>query len=184
MDDKSTKDKNIVIARIEHLTKLMCEYFGINEESLVSKDGISDDEFEDLAQNFVSDEVAYQSLMLVSDCPYCSFDVETLIKMDDWLKKSGNKQILEDCKYYKAIVTDCGISDEDENLPLYIYAVKYIDKNKINIDIDEWLTEYKEVAFANVGKDEMEEFETNKTIVLKQREIVESISEFIERKAG
>lgn len=179
MEDKSTKDKNIVIARVEHLTQLLCYYLNITEEDLMPTTGITNEEFEDFAQEFVSDEMAYQSLMLISDCPYCSFDIETMLKMDDWLKHKGDVKLLEDCKYYKSIVVDCGIEDDDENLPLYIYAVKYCDTNNINIDIDEWFAKFKDNAFSDVGDDN--EQSTNSTIMLKQSEIIKSISEFINK---
>lgn len=179
-EDKSTKDKNIVIARVEHLTQLMCDYLGISIDELEFKAGISDEVFEDLAQEFISDEIAYQSLMLISDCPYCNFDAETLLKMDDWLKKAGDKQLIEDCRYYKSIVTDCGISDDDKNLPLYMYAVKYIDSQKIDIDVDGWLSRFKDKAFVEIDSKESNIFTSNSTIMLKQSEIINSINNYLE----
>lgn len=181
MEDKSTKDKNIVITRIEHLSALMCDFFGIAMSDLECVNGITDEEFEELAQEFVSDETTYQSLMLISDCPYCNFDTETLLQMDDWLKKHGNNQLIEDCKYYKSIISDCGISDDDKNLPLYMYAIKYIETKNINIDIDEWLTHFKENAFIEIDSDDSYDFNSNTTIILKQNEIIKSITNYINK---
>lgn len=181
MEDKSTKDKNIVIARVEHLSKLMCEYFQISIQDLESAQGITDEEFEDLAQEFVSDEVAYQSLMLISDCPFCNFDTETLLKMDDWLKKHGDNKLIEDCKYYKSIVIDNGIDENEINLPLYMYAIKYIDANEIKIDVDDWFTSFKESAFVEIDSDDANDFNSNSTIILKQNEIIQSIKNFINK---
>lgn len=179
MEDKSTKDKNIVVARIEHLTNLMCDYLALTFEDLQPNDGITDGEFEEFAQEFISDEVTYQTLMLSSECPYCSFDNDTLLKMEDWLKKWGNKTLFEDCLYYKSIVIDCGISEDDKNLPLYIYAIKYIDSNEIEIDIDSWITQFSEHAFKDI--DENNEFESNSTIMLKQSEILQDINNFMKK---
>lgn len=181
MEDKSTKDKNIVITRIEHLSQLMCDFLKIEMENLLPKQGVTDDAFEDFAQDFVSDDVAYQSLMLVVDnCPYCNFETETMIKFSDWLKVKGNLQMLEDCKYYKSIVSDCGIDDEDENLPYYIYAVKYCDGNDINIDIDDWFAGFKNIAFK--GFDSENNIPTsNSTIMLKQSEIIQNLNNYINK---
>ena len=173
MEDKSTKDKNIVITRIEHLTKLMCDYLEIDVNSL-SSTGITDEEFEDLAQDFVDDETAYKSLMLISDCPYCSFDNDTLVKMDNWLKTNGTSDLIEECKYYRAIVADV-VADENENLPLYMYAVKYCDTNGVNIDIDEWVSQFDEDSLDVDVEDET----SNEAIVLKQQVIINNINDFI-----
>lgn len=181
MEDKSTKDKNIVIARIEHLTQLMCNYLELTTEEIEPKRGITDEEFEDLAQDFISDEIAYQSLMLISNCPYCNFDTETLVKMDEWLKQRGDKQLIDNCKYYKSIVVDCGISDDDKNLPLYIYALKYIEENKIDIDIDGWFEQFKAVAFIEIDTKPNNVFESNSTIMLKQSEIIKNINDYINK---
>jgi hypothetical protein len=179
LSNPSTKDTNIVKTKINFLVKLACEYFGLELPSFENEENTMVKEFEDFAQEFVSDEMAYQSLMLISDCPYCSFDFETMQKMEEWLKYNGDIKLLEDCKYYKSIAVDCGIKDDDENLPLYIYAVKYCDTNNINIDIDEWFAEFKDNAFFNV-EDDNEQF-TNSAIMLKQSEIIKSISEFINK---
>lgn len=179
MEDKSTKDKNIVIARVEHLTKLMCEFLSIDEENLIPVEGISDDDFNDFAQEFVSDDVTYQSLMLVADSPYCDFGNETVLKFDDWLKKWGTKQLIDDCRYYKSIVVDCGIEDEDKNLPIYIYAIKYIENNNLDINIDDWMEIFKFNAFTQIDADPNNIFETNSTIMLKQSEIIQSINNYM-----
>ena len=112
---------------------------------------VYDEEFEELAQDFIDDEVVYQSLMLMSDCPYCNFDTESLLKMDDWLKKCGTKELINDCKYYRAIVSDAGISDDDKNLPIYIYAVKYIEDNHREISADDWLSQFNRNLLLDVS---------------------------------
>lgn len=181
MEDKSTKDKNIVVARVEHLTALMCEFLEISLEDLTQSSGVTDEEFEDFAQEFVSDEVAYQSLMMTSDCPYCNFETETMLQMDDWIKKHGDNELLDICKYYKAIVSDCGVDDNDKNLPLYMYAVKYIDCEQIDIDIDDWLTSFKDNAFVEIDSNENNIQTSNSTIMMKQSEIIQSINKYINK---
>lgn len=178
MEDKSTKDKNIVISRIEHMTKLMCDFLNISIDKLECINGITDEEFDELAQDFIDDEVVYQSLMLMSNCPYCNFDTENLLKMDDWLKKCGTKELINDCKYYRAIVSDAGIPDDDKNLSLYIYAVKYIEANELDINIDDWICNFDGFEDIDINND----FNDNNTIMLKQSKIIKNIENYLKRR--
>ena len=91
------------------------------------------------------------------------------------------RELIEDCRYYKSIVSDCNIDDNDENFPLYMYAVKYIDTKNIEIDIDEWLTHFKETAFIEIDSDKNNDFSSNTTIILKQNEIIKNITNFVNK---
>ena len=86
--------------------------------------------------------------------------------------------MLRDCLSYKSYIEDVGIEETDINLPLYVYAVKYIFDNKIDIDIDEWLNEFKTVAFREIDNND-NDFSSNGTIVAKQQEIISNINQFI-----
>lgn len=176
----STKDVDIVKTRIDFLTKLACDYFGVEIPEVESD---SDDMSEELlvfVENFASKSVALETLMLTTDKhSYNDFKPETLSAMIKWYKQDGNKSMLNDCLSYKSYLDDVEIEETDVNLPLYVYAVKYIFDNYIDIDIDEWLLRFKEKAFKEIDSDESNIFESNSTIVLKQQEIISHINKFI-----
>ncbi len=178
----STKDKKIVVGKIEFLTKLMCQYFNVE---MPKEDNIEElnDELADFAQDFISDEVAMQTLMLVADGhPYNNFEPETINKMVAWFIKHRQEmpgKIFDDCIFYKSFLKDNGIAEEDINLPLYVYAVKYIYDNDINIDIDKWLTAFKTTAFSEIDADEKNDPRSNASIISKQKLIVNNINNFI-----
>ena len=64
------------------------------------------------------------------------------------------------------------------NQIIRVSAVKYIFDNKIDIDIDEWLNEFKTVAFREIDNND-NDFSSNCTIVAKQQEIISNINQFI-----
>lgn len=136
------------------------------------------DELQEFAQNFTSDEAAIQTLMLVSNCPYANFNINTLNATVDWFGKNGDKELLNNCLFYKEYVKDAGIDDNDPNLPLYIYGVKYIDTNGNDVNIDEWLAQFKERAFIEIDNNQENNFNDNSTIALKQSEIIQNIKNF------
>lgn len=139
---------------------------------------LTEDDPEDLltfAMEFTSDELAIQSLMLTTNCPYCDFSNETMNATVGWYAEYGDKTMLSDCIFYKSFTMTNGISDEDKNLPLYIYAVKTIVDGSEDIDIDEWLSEFKENAFVEIDSNENNIPTSNSTIALKESEIIQNI---------
>lgn len=82
MNGKSTKDKNVVIAKMNHLTMLMNEYLGIRGEKAVDKDA---DMLSFLREN-VNPDITRDDIMLYSDI------LEDLI-----LKVNKDNKLLEKC---------------------------------------------------------------------------------------
>ena len=85
--------------------------------------------------------------------------------------------MLNDCLFYKEIATD-NIDEDDANLPLYVYAVKYIEDNRIQINTDEWLSKFKENAFKEIEADLSNEPNLSSTIALKTSEIIKNIQDY------
>lgn len=181
LKNTSTKDTNVVKTRIDFLTKLMCDYLGVD----IPNDDVSDEMNEELVEfsnNFKNEEVALQTLILTTDNhSYNDFEKDALEGIIRWYKRYGNKTVLDDCLSYKSYLDDVGIEDADVNLPLYVYAVKYIFDNDIDIDIDEWLTEFKEFSFREIDSNENNIFTANSTIVMKQQEIISNINQYISK---
>ena len=176
----STKDVNIVKTRIDFLTKLACDYFGVEMPEAESHLDEMNEELLKFAENFKNKDVAIETLMLTTDKhSYNDFKPETILGMIKWYKQYGNKSMLDDCLSYKSYADDVGIAEDDKNIPLYAYAVKYIFDNDINIDIDEWLFAFKTNAFKEIDADAKNVFEDNGTVVLKQQEIISNIKQFI-----
>ena len=171
----STKDTNIVKTRIDFLTKLMCDYFCVECPDEDIYDTL-DEEFQEFVNNFENENVAIETLMLTTDGhPYLDFSPETLKDMLRWYKNQGNKKMLEDCLSYKSYLDEVGIDKNDKNLPLFVYAIKYIFDNDIDMDIDDWLINFKEVVFKNNYNSEIE-FDDNAIIIAKQKEIIQNIN--------
>lgn len=178
--NSSTKDANLVRSRIELLVKIACDYFGVEMPVYEDISEDTDDDFDQFVGNFANKDVALETLMLTTDKhSYNDFKPETLSKMDEWYKQQKDKSILDDCLSYKSYVDEVGITEDDRNIPLYVYAVKYIFDNDIDIDIDEWLLEFKENAFKEIDANENNVFESNSTVVLKQQEIISNINNYI-----
>ena len=176
----STKDVNIVKTRIDLLTKLACDYFCVEMPEFENESEYIGEELSAFTENFVNQDIAMETLMLTTDKhSYNDFKPETLSAMIKWYKQDGNKSMLDDCLSYKSYLEDVGVEETDVNLPLYVYAVKYIFDNDIDIDIDEWLLRFKENAFKEIDADESNIFESNSAIVLKQQEIISHINSFI-----
>lgn len=176
----STKDVNIVKTRIDLLTKLACDYFCVEMPEFENESEYIGEELSAFTENFVNQDIAMETLMLTTDKhSYNDFKPETLSAMIKWYKQDGNKSMLDDCLSYKSYLEDVGVEETDVNLPLYVYAVKYIFDNDIDIDIDEWLLRFKENAFKEIDADESNIFESNSAIVLKQQEIISHINRFI-----
>ena len=147
---QGSKQKGNVESRLEVMNNMLDEYLAENcvdmTEDKKESEEVTDGEFvldettpvelQEFAQNFVDDEKAIQCLMLTTDSP------KNLYEVVDWYKQSGTKEMLDDCLFYKAIATDNDIGDDDINLPIYTYAVKYIEDNYKEINIDEWLSQF------------------------------------------
>ena len=141
-------------------------------------DGMNE-ELSEFVKGFADKDIAIEALMLTTDKhSYNDFKPDTIANMIEWYKKDGNKLMLRDCLSYKSYIEDVGIEETDINLPLYVYAVKYIFDNNIDIDIDEWLNEFKTVAFREIDNND-NDFSSNSTIVAKQQEIISNINQFI-----
>ena len=137
------------------------------------------EELSEFVKSFADKDIAIETLMLTTDKhSYNDFKPDTIANMIAWYKKDGNISMLRDCLSYKSYIEDVGIEETDINLPLYVYAVKYIFDNKIDIDIDEWLNEFKTVAFREIDNND-NDFSSNGTIVAKQQEIISNINQFI-----
>ena len=151
-----SKQKGSIEERLQIMNNMLDEYLAENCADMVEDvaDDVLDDEFtldsapvelQEFAQNFVDDRKAIECLMLATDSHYSNFSIEKLNEMVKWYKVNGNKKMLDDCLYYKSIVIDNCIKEDDENLPIYIYGVKYIEDNNIQLDIDKWLSDFSKV---------------------------------------
>ena len=188
--NKSTKDVSVVKKRIDFLTDLMCDYLGVEMPEDNTEDNTDDveefsipeteTELTEFAQNFVSDELAMESLMLITNSPYANFRKDTLGKMIEWYKNDGYPEQLNSCLDYKTYVCEnIGIEEDDINLPLYIYAIQYIYESDMNIDIDDWFNQFKDNAFTEIDSNPDNIPTDNQTIALKQSEIIQNIKKFI-----
>ena len=188
---QGSKQKGNIESRLEVMNNMLDEYLAENcevvEESAEEEfvlDETTPVELQEFAQNFIDDEKAMQCLMLSTDSPYSNFSKEKLYEMVAWYKQSGTKEMLDDCLFYKEIATDSGIEDSDINLPLYVYAIKYIEDNHIQIDTDEWLAQFKDNAFKEIEADLNNKPELGSTIALKTSEIIKNIQEYESEVSG
>lgn len=189
--ENSTKNKNVIESRLEQMNEMLDKYLSENCANMI-EDGedfeeVPEEEFvldetapielQEFAQNFVDDTKAIQCLMLTTDSPYSNFSKDKLEKMVEWYKNKGTKEMLNDCLFYKEIATD-NIDEDDANLPLYVYAIKYIEDNRIQINTDEWLSKFKENAFKKIEADLSNEPNLSSTIALKTSEIIKNIQDY------
>ena len=143
MENKSTKDKNPTIKRIDFLIQLMADFFGVAVKTVEGEE-ITDDVYEEFAMNFVSDDVATKCLASIKDCPDKVFNSETPETIAEWCKTECVPKDLDKCLNYKSIVINSGIDEWDEKLPYYIYGVKYILDQHPEIEISGWIASAKE----------------------------------------
>ena len=156
---QGSKQKGNVEGRLEVMNNMLDEYLVENCADMVDNgeedrevtegefalDESAPIELQEFAQSFVDDEKAIQCLMLSTDSPYTNFDKDKLYEMVEWYKNSGTKEMLNDCLFYKEIAVDNGVADDDINLPIYAYAVKYIEDNHREINTDAWLSQFNRV---------------------------------------
>lgn len=188
---QGSKQKGNIEQRLEIMNNLLDEYLIENcgdmlDDANVEEDYTEDEftledapaELQEFAQNFVDDAKAMECLMLATDNPYSNFSKEKLSEMVEWYKENGTSEMLNDCAFYKEIAVDNGIEEDDVNLPLYVYAVKYIEDNKIQIDTDEWIAQFKPMAFKEIEADFNNKPSLSSTIALKTSEIIKNIQEY------
>ena len=185
LENDSTKDKSVVQKRVEFLTELMCDYFGVEVPVEVEKcedeDEISfencSEELQEYAMEFATDELAAQTLILVSDSPRNSFESDATRETLKWVESQEDKaEILKDCLFYKKHLNEI-IEEDDINLPFYVYAVKYIYTHDLDIKVDEWLKNFITTAFVDFNDNDTT---SNSTIMLKQSEIIKNIENYLE----
>ena len=188
---QGSKQKGNIEERLEIMNSLLDEYLMENCADMIEEPNVEEKETEgefsleyastelqEFAQNFVDDSMAIKCLMLATDCPYSNFSSEKLYDTVEWYKDKGNKQMLEDCIFYKEIVTDNNIEEDDINLPLYVYAIKYIEDNNIEINTDKWIKQFKPTAFKSIEADQNNNPSLSSTIALKTSEIIKNIQEY------
>lgn len=188
---QGSKQKGNIEQRLEIMNNLLDEYLMEDcadmAEDAETEENNREDEFslenapaelQEFAQNFVDDSKAMECLMLSTDSPYSNFSKDKLCDLVEWYKENGSKDLLNDCVFYKEIATDNGIEEDDVNLPLYVYAVKYIEDKQIQIDTDEWISQFKTNAFKEIESDPNNEPSLSSTIALKTSEIIKNIQDY------
>ena len=167
---QGSKQKGNIESRLEVMNNMLDEYLAENcadmaddsedIEAVAEEEFILDEttpvELQEFAQNFVDDEKAIQCLMLATDRPYSNFSKDKLCEIVEWYKQNGSKEMLNDCLFYKEIATDNDITEDDINLPIYIYAVKYIENNYKEMDIDEWFSKFNRALLNAITDDSVE----------------------------
>lgn len=183
-----SKQKGTIEERLATMNDMLDEYLAENCEGMTddTEETLDNDftlenapeELQEFACNFIDDRKAVECLMLATDSPYSNFSTDKLREMVEWYKENGTKEMLNDCLFYREIVKDNGIDDSDEELPLYVYAVKYIEDNNINIDTEEWLSRFRLTAFSEIKSDENNKPSLSSTIALKTSEIIKNIQDY------
>ena len=82
---------------------------------------------------FENENIAMQSLMLTSDCPYNGLDNDTLNKVKEWAMENATKDILYACIGYKRIVNAIGVKDDSEEYLSTLFAAKYIAESHSSV---------------------------------------------------
>ena len=189
---QGSKQKANVEERLEVMNRMLDEYLTENCADMVDdsedmNENVEDDfildettplELQEFAQNFIDDAKAMECLMLATNSPYSNFSKDKLTALVEWYKENGSKEMLNDCVFYKEIATDNGIEEDDINLPLYVYAIKYIEDKQVQIDTDEWISQFKKSAFKEIESDPNNEPSLSSTIALKTSEIIKNIQDY------
>ena len=136
------------------------------------------EQLENFAQNFVSNTVALQTLVLCDDeFPKNNLEPETLLEAVEHYKNTENSKLLDDTLFYLSFLGGNGIQPDDENLPFYVYAVKYIISNDVqDVDVDGWL----EFAVKNnlLNLENGNNDTSNATVAQKQSIIINNITSY------
>lgn len=112
LDGRSTKDKNIVIAKINHLETLMNEFLGINEDPAPVEDELT------FIQNNVASDVLQEDIDLYNDC------------LSDYTLNVDNKSKLLEANNHLsllAIMVYSAVENKDDYMNEWI--VNYFDRN-------------------------------------------------------
>lgn len=119
-ESKSTKDKGIVMKKLNHLEKLMKEYFNIQE--VQNNDIVSNNETEVDSENFIAD-------LLDMDIKIVKEEMDTY---NDTLDDLISKTIKDGSKGLKLF------EPENRNSLLAMVAYSYKD----DVDLDEWMAQF------------------------------------------
>lgn len=186
-----TKQKPNIESRLSYMNNLMENYLAenccdmIEEDEEVETEAEIDvenielgEELENFAQNFVSNTVALQTLVLCDDeFPKNNLEPETLLEAVEHYKNTENSKLLDDTLFYLSFLGGNGIQPDDENLPFYVYAVKYIISNDVqDVDVDGWL----EFAVKNnlLNLENGNNDTSNAVVAQKQSLIINNITSF------
>lgn len=195
-----TKQKGAIQERLDKMNEMLDKYlsehcvgmFADDDEEVTEEDNTVEDievtaetedeftldgkneELQEFAQNFLSDVDAIKPLILISEAPFNNFERKTMDDFVNWYNQYGDKELLEDCLFYKEFVDDAGISNDDPDFPFYIFAAKYIFTTGNDIDITDWLIDFKETAFQDINS-ENNDTDSNTYVVLRESEIIQNI---------
>lgn len=155
LNNSSTKDTNVVKARIDFLTRLMCNYFEIDVPNL--NEGILKRELENFVEEFVSAEIphntretALKTLMQFTNYPTRDFSGEGVADFEHWLTNGSISQdTFEDCMLGTSNLADylkgAGVYDKfsANDIAILIHRV-YADGEDLDQDAFElWLDEFE-----------------------------------------
>lgn len=117
---RATKDKYIVVPKIELLEKLMYEYFGINDEILETEsNNKSEITAKDIMTEFVDENITEEDIELYE------------------LMANDKSEVIEDINSWIL---------SDESRQAFVALVGYAAKNDIEDELDDWLPEYERNA--------------------------------------
>lgn len=207
--NSSTKDVNVVKARIDFLTKLACDYFNVEMVEVKDEDkigtfkgleseatevaAITDENLTDFISEFddcYSNENingAMESLILTTEGHNINdFSSDSLKSMVDWYEQNGNKKMLDECVSYKTFAEDADIENDDPYIAFYIWAAKYanekIDEDfDLDIDVVEWIKGLTEILPNDEDDIESEDFYTKEVIDEKKLTIINNFREYINK---
>lgn len=146
---------------------------------------IHNDELEDFATEFVDNNTAVESLILITNGhEIADFTQESLSAMVEWYGDNGNKKMLDDCLGYKSYLEDADISNKDPNVPFYVWATKYaferMDEDiDLDVDIAEWLNDLSQTAFCDISSVGNYNFEDAKFIAVKKQIIIYHLNKYV-----
>lgn len=181
--EKSTKNKNVVEARLFQMNEMLDQYLAENCEGMIEED--EEVEFQnldvDMIKNFVDEfntinipkkeGAAIESLMLCSDYPMMRFDEEGFSRFLTWTKNNITAKDCEDCITYTESLFDwlerCNYNSEliKNNLPFFVAIVKgmYLSDD---IDDDMFVAWLESVSEEYISGNDLYDFdkENNSTL--------------------
>lgn len=165
LKNSSTKDVNIVKTKIDFLTKLMCEYFGIENseeiyiESTNTKDYIKD--FVDTGIVYNTEDTALKILMqMIPKYPYRDFSENGIYQFKQWLSQNKvSLEAMEDCVLYVDILRDylnnSGTADNfsENDIPILIKIISDLGDDLNDEIFEEWLEYFPNTNHCEVAGD-------------------------------